>query len=493
MQGRKIEQARAALRYFIESLQPGDWFNVVPFSTEARPFFPAPVAADAEGRRAAQAKVDALEARGGTNIDGALRVALAAKAPAVAPGVTTIPIVVFLTDGQPTVGTTDVDQLLAQAAQCNAQRARIFVFGVGNDVNSRLLDRIAADSRGDRDYVREHESIEVKTGALFAKLSHPVMTQVELSCDGIDAYDLLPRTTHDLFQGSRLVVAGRYRGDGARAIRLRGVVDGARVELVFEATFPKESAAHDFVPVLWAERKVAELLDALRLHGQNQELVEEVRRLGVEYGIVTPYTSHLVVEEAMRLSRARGLPAEEGRAVPFLQHDADAARVRYDLGRAGVMPLVPPPSAQPAAPGSAGTAAAEELRAALGYAEGDAGAAKQSLERLATDVVGEQAVDTSVGLRQRAARVAPAARDAAGGGGSANLLTRRIGDRTFYLAGGVWVDSGFTEAMRSSLRVVEAFSDEYFALLREQPELAPFLAFSSRIVVVTARGAIEIR
>src|SRR5690606_34752038 len=162
-----------------------------------------------------------------------------------------VPLTVFLTDGQPTVGTTDPDALIGKVAAWNTEPQRVFVFGVGDDVNTRLLDKIAESSRGDRDYVREDEDIEVKTGALFTKLWSPVRTDLGIAVDGIEILDRAPQQLPDLFAGGRLVVLGRYRGDGAHAIRLRGVLGGERRELIFEGTFPKADTTHDFVPALW--------------------------------------------------------------------------------------------------------------------------------------------------------------------------------------------------------------------------------------------------
>src|SRR5690606_13681684 len=219
MQGEKIAQARNALRFFVESLRPADLFNVVPFSTEARPFLPAPVPATPENLATARERIAAVEARGGTNIDEALAVALAARADTTAAaGTQDVPIVVFLTDGLPTVGETDAETLLKTVAERNTASARVFVFGVGSDVHTKLLDGIAEKTRGDRDYVREGEDIEVKTSALFTKLSHPVLTDVTLHFDGLEVFDVEPKQLPDLFKGSRLVVLARYRGEGHHAV-----------------------------------------------------------------------------------------------------------------------------------------------------------------------------------------------------------------------------------------------------------------------------------
>jgi len=460
MAGEKIQQARAAVRTFLQSLRPGDWFNVVPFSTDARPFFAGPVPADAQHRDEALQRVDQIEARGGTNIGDALAFALQHGMPTEATGKQIVPITIFVTDGLPTVGTTDVDALLGQVKTGNAAKARIFVFGVGNDVNTRLLDTLAQDSRGDRDYVQPGEDIEQKTGSLFAKLSGPVMTDVQVTVDGMALEDQEPRVLPDLFVQGQLAVVGRYRGDGAKAIRLRGNVGGTVRDYVFDATFPATSMQHDWLPALWAQRRVGALMDAIRMHGQTPELVAEVTRLGKEFGIVTPFTSHLVVEEGMKVAAARGFAP--GTPAPF--DGALEKRLRVEWARAG----------------AAAPAAAVDLAQLDTRAKDEAQKAQVRLGASAD--TGTAAVEQSLALIT-ISRDSYDDRDSAVG-----LLHRRIADRTFHLIGGVWVDGAFTAEMQAKVRKVAAFGDDYFALLRSEPALAPVLAFSAHMLVVTASG-----
>jgi Ca-activated chloride channel family protein len=491
MQGEKIAQARKALEFFVGSLRATDRFNIIPFSTEARPLFPTPSAANADNLAAARALIGGLEARGGTNIDDAITRAIdGVKLATAEPGSTIVPIVVFLTDGLPTVGETDAERLLARHTKAAAEHgARIFAFGVGHDVNTKLLDALAERSRGDRDYVREGEDIEHKTSALFDKLSHPVLTDLELLVDGIALDGIEPRRLPDLFRGSRLIVLARYKGDGQKAIRLRGKVNGQAKELVFEATFPAESMTHDFVPQLWAQRRVVSLLDAIRLNGAPVELVDEVTLLGKEYGIATPYTSHLIVEEGMQIAQTRGV---DGNAVFFLgQAGDDRAR---ELLRAGV---------------------SMDLD---GFADGrlqrrlheEAAESRDALGGLAkAPASGEQAVERSLELKALAAATPGSSGPATVGPGTLSAtgsatgrgavrdqtvasLARRMAGRTFLMIGGVWVDQNYREEMRGKEQKLEAFSSEYFALLAAHPELKPVFAFSTAVVIVLDGKAIEI-
>jgi Ca-activated chloride channel family protein len=461
LDGNRIAQARAALKFFVGSLKPHDRFDIVTFATEARSFFGGPVVASREQIEEAQRKIDAIEARGGTNIDEALRQALLPRTEGA------VPIVVFLTDGLPTVGTTDVDTILANARKA-AGDARVFVFGVGNDVHTRLLDGLADATRGDRDYVREGESIEVKTSALFDKLSHPVLTDVSLTVDGLEVLDVSPARLPDLFKGSRLTVVGRYRGDGHKAIRLKGTMAGTQTEFVFEGSFPTEAREHGFVPTIWATRRIATLLEAIRRNGQQKELMDELTRLSTTHGIVTPYTSHLIVEEGARLG---AIGPSDGRGW--------GDRSRPTPGGGGAAGPAGPGMPGPTGPSTPGprSAPAEESRREL-----------NDLERAKDS--GGKAVDTSVYLSRLATG---AADDAYGTSKSlAGVASRRVEGRTFFDLGGIWIDGALKPAMKDRIRKVTAFTPEYFELLKQHPQLTKVFALGTRVVVVVGDSAIEV-
>ncbi len=466
MQGKKIIQAQGALRFFLASLKPQDHLNVIPFATQAQPFFSKPMAATKDNIQTALQKVKQLEARGGTNIEDALLTALKAKPQ---DGNQAMDITVFLTDGLPTVGTNNVDQLLTKIKAANLKGSRIFVFGVGHDVNTRLLDKVAADSHGDRDYVGEEEDIEVKTSALFQKLSHPVMTNISLHCDGVESFDSFPGHLPDMFRGSRLLVMGRYRGQGMHAIRLKGQVLQNQKEFVFEGSFPKSSTANDFLASLWAQKKVAALLDAIRLNGQNPELVQEIRKLGQEHGIVTPYTSHLILEDAQRLARYQYRGAAD--VVPSAR---DRANLRLDLQRAGALP----------------EAATEGVLAEAGRrAEDEAREAEKSLDGMAASPsTGKEAVAKSMQIHMLGSVRGHATNKNQG----IHLQAQRIQGHMFHLLQGIWVDSAYQPKLKDKVQKVKAFSPEYFTLLEKHPELATFFAFSTRLLVVLPGLCVEV-
>ncbi|MGH7149070.1 MAG: VIT domain-containing protein, partial [Planctomycetota bacterium] len=337
MAGEKIEQAKGAFRHALGRLRPGDRFNLVRFSSEAEAFREAPVEASPENLEAARTWIGRIEARGGTNIDEGL-----ARALQVSRTEGRVPLLFFVTDGLPTVGVTDEKAILGNARSKNAAGARIFVFGVGNDVNTRLLDTLAEETRAAREYVRGGEDIEVKVSSLVDKVSSPVLAEVSVAFEGADAHDLYPRLVPDLFKGSSLVLVGRYRGEGRKTVRLSGRFADARREWVYEIDLPRVETRNESIRQLWASRKVYYLLDDLRMNGESREVVEEIRRLGREHGIVTPYTSYLVVEEAQRLASARGLAPGQAR---FADLDGDGrvdlpSEFRRDLQAGGGDPAV---------------------------------------------------------------------------------------------------------------------------------------------------------
>ncbi|MGH7162195.1 MAG: VIT and vWA domain-containing protein, partial [Planctomycetota bacterium] len=321
--GRKMEQAKAAMRYALGRLHERDRFHLVAFSTEARPFRDGLLPATRENVDAAIAHVDALVATGGTAIHDALLASLA-----IPPVEGRVPIVIFLTDGQPTVGPTDVDTILRAAEAANRARARLFVFGVGDDLNATLLTELADKNRGTGHFVSEREDIELKVSSLVDQVAAPVLTDVTIKIAGAEEYDLYPRQPGDLFHGQQALVVGRYRKPGPRAITLTGRVGARELSFVHEAAF-RDAAGEESLPRLWAVRKVGFLLAEIRRNGERGELVDEVKRLGIRYGIVTPYTSFLAAEEREIL--LRGIAAGVDGPSPWVSSAIGAAGERKAL------------------------------------------------------------------------------------------------------------------------------------------------------------------
>jgi len=291
MRGKKLSQVKSALLYCLGSLNRGDRFNIVQFATVTRTLAPSPVSADRGNIQKARSFVEGLSARGGTNIHEALLRSMRMLSDTDRPR-----MVVFLTDGEPTVGETDEGAISRNVLSANHAKVRLFVFGVGDDVNTHLLDRIAEQNRGFADYFRPGENITSGVSAFYRKVSEPVLSDVTLDFGRIQVRDIYPLVLPDIFNGTQLVLFGRYEGTGSSSIILKGTVEGKSKRFVFEGRFPEENEKNDFIPGLWAMRKIGYLMNEIRLNGEKRELVDEIVLLSKEYGILTPYTSYLILE-----------------------------------------------------------------------------------------------------------------------------------------------------------------------------------------------------
>jgi Ca-activated chloride channel family protein len=493
MAGEKMDQARNALSFCLNQLNPQDRFNLVTFSTDVRALSDGKLLpATKENIAKALRAVETLEATGGTDIDGALRAALNND---FAAGPVTTKLVIFLTDGRPSVGITDSNSILNDVAAGNkTHRARVFVFGVGTDVNTHLLDKLSLDGDGTSSYVAPKEDLEVKVSDFYSKMKNPVMTDVTLDF-GPDtrANSIYPRKLPALFKGGELMVFGRYKGAGPGQIVLRGNVAGEQREIKMNVTWPEQERDHAFLPRVWAMRKIGHLLEDIRLRGSNQETIDEIVQLSQRHGIVTPYTSQLVLEPGME-GRWRG-----GGPVPMARNEEAAARpaskaaefAADDLGRlrreakkeadrAGE-------TAKTATTGDMAVALAEQERQ-MKDANATPPAMSQQLGQSSptkpADELRDKAYLASAGGKGDAKSKAEALRSA-----EAQTI-KQIGTRTFYLRGGAWVDS--TLAEKAQPTIMKAFSKEYFDLLKKHPDLGAVFSLDGRILVMVDGQAYQV-
>jgi Ca-activated chloride channel family protein len=306
MSGKKISQAKDAVRFIINHLDEKDRFSLIDFDDGVSVLSSEIVQASKENRDRALRFVDEIEDSGGTNINDALLQALTMIQSGNRPN-----YILFLTDGLPTVGVTNVAEILKNIKKANEFRSRVFVFGVGYDVNTELLDRLSSENRGTSIYVDENENLEVAISNYYEKISSPLLSDLNVAFKGIKVKDEYPRVMPDLFKGSQLILVGKYEGAGPVEVTLTGEVKGKEKKFVLRDQELARNAAYNFLPRLWATRRIGYLLEEIRLHGENKELVEEVKKLGLQYGIVTPYTSYLVTEKERQTLDAAAPEAEE--------------------------------------------------------------------------------------------------------------------------------------------------------------------------------------
>ncbi len=439
MFGDKWDQARAAAEYVLEHLNPEDRFNMVLFSTGWRTYStlmesPAQV-------RGAVDWIRGQEAIGGTDINGALTSAMEMADPERP---TTI---LFLTDGLATEGEVETDAILKNLENAAAPNVRIFTFGVGDDVDTFLLDAIVRDHRGTGSYVRPSERIDEEVAGLYNKISAPVLTDVSLDLGGIVVEDMYPAQLPDLFAGTQLTLVGRYRGSLENAtITLRGKVNGGDQTFTYSnLSFSGRAGGDAFIARLWATRRIGDLLNTIRLNGENPELVDSVVRLSVRYGIITPYTSFLIEEDDILTQQGRA------NAANTFRQEAEALSTT-----------------------SSGAGAVEAADAAAGFANAQAPAPAMTQTPLGT--------------------LAPAGKDGEGTvseyGQTVNPI-QTVNSKTFILQNGVWTDTTFEPDTMQTQPVV-FLSDAYFALLDSVPELGDYFALGERVIVVWDGVAYEV-
>ncbi|MFH1227826.1 MAG: VIT and VWA domain-containing protein [Planctomycetota bacterium] len=423
----KIDQAKNSLNFCINSLKESDRFNLVTFSTEVRQLKNNLQEVTPAAREEALKWVKDVEARGGTNINDALISVLGmVEANSKRPF-----IVVFLTDGLPTVGETNMDSILKNVSSKNTANVRIFTFGVGYDVNTHLLDKMAEANRGAREYIIPGENIEVKVSNFYDKIAYPVLADVKLDVSNMEIYDRYPKNLPDLFRGTQLILFGRYKGSGNKLITLSGAVNGEARKFEYESTFAAQNEATDFIPRLWATVKVGYLMDEIRLRGETKEVKEEIVKIAMEYGILTPYTSYLVLED----TKTASAPQQEH--MRGWRGDAPKEPGLLDKERKDMK-------------ADSGAGAVGKSRETNSMKKGDSSGAESD------DALGRMVKDT----------------------------VKQVADKTFYFTKGTWYDSKYDEKDTKTEKVtVKYLSDEYFALIAKQPQLAKYFAVGEKMVV----------
>jgi Ca-activated chloride channel homolog len=459
MSGEKIEQAKGAAKFVLNNLREGDLFNIVAYDNEIATFRPELEKFNDDTRAAAIGFVDALYAGGSTNIDGALKRALGMLTDNKQPA-----YVLFLTDGLPTTGETGESAIVKHSEEANDVRARVFAFGVGYDVNSRLLDKLARANFGLSQYVRPNEDIEAAVSALYRKIGAPVMTGVTLKVDvdadtnGAAAVNrIYPKGEFDLFAGDQVVLVGRYHTPGKAKVKLKGKIGDEEKTFDFPAELVEKSSddTNAFVAKLWATRRVGEIIDELDLKGRNQELIEELVALATEHGIMTPYTSFLADDQSdvrdLAVNRSRALRESESLSESSGRYAFEQRNIKLNYQ-----------SAQQASAGPGGYGGQG------GGVGGSAPALAPAADRAGGGFFGGNVTyyDAKANKTERAANC------------------RQIGRKTFFERDGRLVDSSVTAEQQKSAKKIERYSREYFDLAeRYGKHVSQYLALDEPVVI----------
>jgi Ca-activated chloride channel family protein len=441
----KMEKARGALLYGIRILRPQDRFNVTSFAGEEHLMENGLIAADEKGRARGEAFVKALRPVGGTNINQSLLASLGQFAD---DNRERPKILVFMTDGLPTVNETNVTKIVDNVHQARRPGVRLFTFGVGYDVNTVLLDKLASDNGGVADYVEPKEDLEVKVSNFFTKVNYPVLMDLKLDLGGAKTDLIYPRGIPDLFRGSQVTLIGRYSNESDLAavrLTLSGKSGGSTRTYTYDnLSFPLRAESNDYLPRLWATRRVGWLMEQIRSNGENKELRDEVVDLGTRYGIVTPYTSYLAVEDE-RVTQASTNRLGNVGVVNRQVQDLNAPKTKGSL-RPPNQPMTVTVDAAPTTGLSTVDTGADAIKLS-----------KQTREQQDTNKLKDDVRSDAV---------------------------RRAGGKTFYLIDGVWTDSEFKADAKLPETSTSFGSEEYFALLKQHPKLADYFALAEKVIVV---------
>ena len=454
MSGEKMDQAKQALIQVLNGLNPGDLFNIVAYDTDVEVFQPELQKFNDSSRKEAVGFVHSIFAGGSTNINDALVTATSMMKDDRIPS-----YVVFLTDGIPTAGVKDGATIVRNVVSENRVDARVFSFGVGYDVNSRLLDKLSRECGGVSTFVRPKEEIEAPVARLYNQIASPVMTDIKMSFEsdkvkvenGKVINRVYPRGAFDMFAGQQVVLVGRYRKSGNFDVVLDGKLGGENISLHYPARLTEHSAndTNAFIEKIWAMRRVGEIIDDIDLNGENQELVDELVKLSTRHGIITPYTAFLADETSS-----------------ILNHEANSVRARRELS---------------------------QINTETGLGGVAQRAAKGDLQRAGNENFGFDSADAPGGLG-----------GLAGGGASAKFrqietdeevvvkTVQNVGAKTFYLRDGVWVDSVVTEAQLKKVAVIERYGDDYFELVEKfGKKVSRYLQIEDPVIIVVEGTAYQ--
>jgi Ca-activated chloride channel homolog len=465
MAGKKLDQAKNALQFVLNNLRDDDTFNIVAYDDRVEAFKPELQRYNSASRAEAEKFVGNIREGGSTNIDGALKASLAMISDDSRPN-----YVLFLTDGLPTASETNELRISENARGGNRYHARIFAFGVGFDVNARLLDRISGGNGGTSEYVRPDEDIESHVGAFYSKMTRPAFASIGIGIGGTDVNRTYPRDIPDLFEGGQLVWVGRYQRSGKATVKLSGKVGGEARSFEFPADLasPGTSTGYDFVEKLWAVRRVGFIIDQIDLNGQNKELTDELVALSTKYGLLTPYTSFLADERVSLHASAenRRKTTENLGALQIVQ------------GRDG--------TDQRAMKQTYNKAERFEEAAQYAYQAPAAGMGGMKSGMMGGGQAGQSGVRRPIVVGTSAAGIGNYTNGVADAK-AAGPSVRNVGVKTFYRKENRWIDSQVKPEEDAKATVVEQFSDDFFKLARDQSaEQNQYLTFEEPVTVLLA-------
>jgi Ca-activated chloride channel family protein len=290
MEGFPLEKAKEAMKLALDGLYPQDTFNLITFAGDTHILFPQPVPATSENMRKAQRFLASRSGSGGTEMMKAIKAALD---PSDAPG--HIRVVCFMTDGE--VGN---DFEIISEVQKHPQ-ARVFAFGIGSSTNRFLLDKMAEEGRGEVEYVSLNDDGSLAARRFHERVRSPLLTDISVDWAGLPVADVYPKRIPDLFSAKPVILSGRYTNGGRGVIRLKGKMSGRDFVREIPVELPEAEARHDVLATLWARTRIDDLMRqdyaGMQQNNAHADVRETITQLGLEYRLMTQFTSFVAVEE----------------------------------------------------------------------------------------------------------------------------------------------------------------------------------------------------
>ncbi len=290
MSGFPIEKAKEAMRLALAGLNPQDTFNLITFSGDEHILFPAPVPATADNLRQAQEFLASRQGRGGTEMMKAIKAALDPS-----DSQKHVRIACFMTDGY--VG-NDMEIIAEVQRHPNA---RVFAFGIGSSVNRFLLDKMAEHGRGEVEYVGLNDDGSAAARRFHERVRNPLLTGIAIEWGGLPVTELYPKRIPDLFSAKPVVLEGRYTMPASGTIRLTGKIAGRPFSRAIRVELPSNEPANDVLASLWARAKIDDIMasdfNGIQYRTPKPEVKDQITQLGIEYRLMTQFTSFVAVEE----------------------------------------------------------------------------------------------------------------------------------------------------------------------------------------------------
>ncbi len=459
MAGEKIDQAKKALKYIVNALHEGDRFNIIDFASDVEKFRSGLVSADSDSKKQALSFIEGLDAHGGTDIGDALHAGASMLSGKDRPS-----YLVLVTDGEPSVGITDPKELIKQVAA--DKQIRLFDFGVGYDVNTRLLNKLADSHHGATQYVEPDEDLEVALSNFYNKIKSPVLSDVNITYDGVQVAKTYPQEVKDLFAGSQVLLLGRYHGAGNAHVHLTGSINGVKKSYDFPLTFAADDSDHTYLKRLWAMRRIGYLTDIAQDNGDNKEVIDEIVQLSKKYGIISQYTSFLATDPSEQ-HRLGMMTAPMPTGMPPISVARGASMHGMNAPRQ-IQIVDARPSVAASWFGIAGGGGSVGSPAPIAMAAGSA-----------NSFVGRDAVkQAKMSQNYKSASVASSSASTQVQG------VKTIEDKTFYIRNGVWVDNDYNATTSPKPEIITFGSARYFDLIKSVHGILPYLSVGKEVLLV---------